>query len=268
MRKIGTAPAISIVTLSYNQGRFLEECIASVLGQDCEGVDYVVVDPGSTDGSREIIDRHSTRIQRILLEPDDGPADGLNKGFACAAADIFGYLNADDRFCPGALSFVVRYFATHPTVDVLCGTIRVIDEGGRASPRRRTADRFDVRRYAAGICTVGQQATFFRREAFFRAGGFNVNNRIAWDGELLVDLALAGARFATTRRVLGDFRIYKDSITGSRGYRERLSAYRRHLTMKLEANQIDLYSPLQAMLLRLAYKADLHRHLDYILARR
>lgn len=260
-------PAISIVTLSYNQGRFLQGCLASVLDQEGARVEYIVVDPGSTDGSRKIIDRHADRIQRILREPDDGPADGLNKGFAGATGGIFGYINADDRLSPGALKFVARYFSDHPEVDVLCGAIRIIDAEGRVSLRRRTADRFDLRRYAAGVCTIGQQATFFRRTAFSRAGGFNRNNRIAWDGELLVDLALSGARFETTSRVLGDFRIYGDSITGSANYRDRLNEYRRQIEEKLEANDIELYSALSAAMLRLAYKADLLRHFRYILAR-
>ncbi|MFN0316757.1 MAG: glycosyltransferase family 2 protein [Burkholderiales bacterium] len=267
MQSSKKAPAISIVTLSYNQGKFLEECITSVLGQDCEGAEYIVVDPGSADDSRDIIGRHASGIAKVLLDPDDGPADGLNKGFGCATAGLFGYLNADDRLCPGALNFVVQYFAAHPRVDVLCGSIRIIGENGKASLRRRTADAFDVRRYVAGICTVGQQATFFRRKAFYRAGGFNTANRIAWDGELLVDLALSQARFATTRRVLGDFRIYNDSITGSASYRQRLDAYQRRLEEKLRARRIDLYSPAQTALLRVAYKADPIRHIGYFLAR-
>ena len=83
----------------------------------------------------------STRASRILFEPDKGPPDGLNKGFAGTSAGILGYLNSDDRFAPGALDYVLRYFERRPEVDVLCGAIRIIDETGRgrgaASGQRR-----------------------------------------------------------------------------------------------------------------------------------
>lgn len=260
-------PRMSIVTISYNKGEFLAECVSSVLEQDCPGIQYIVVDAGSKDGSRQILASYVGSIDRLILEPDRGPADGLNKGFAAAAADIFGYLNADDRFLPGALRFVLDFFDSHPDVDVLTGAIRIIDAGGKPRLRRRTSDAFDVRRYHAGVCTIGQQATFFRRRAFETAGGFNIENRIAWDGELLVDMALTGARFDTTRKVLGDFRIYGGSITGSTDYRHRLSEYQGTLGRKLDRHAIRPFSPLTVQLLRLAYRADPVRHLGYLLAR-
>ena len=129
---------IGIVTISYNQASYLAEAIQSVQVADPERLEYVMVDPGSTDGSREIIERHRRRFSRVILEPDHGPPDGLNKGFAATTADVVGYLNSDDRFTPGALDYVLRYFERRPDVDVLCGAIRIIDEKGEASIRRRT----------------------------------------------------------------------------------------------------------------------------------
>src|SRR5262249_48909180 len=151
--------------------------------------------------------RRARNVDELVFERDRGPADGLNKGFARAGGEILGYINADDRLAPGALEHVRAFFAAHPQVDVLCGAIRLIDQRGGAFLRKRTADPFDIRRYIAGVCMVGQQATFFRRSAFERTTGFNIANRVSWDGELLVDLALAGARFATTPRVLGEWRL-------------------------------------------------------------
>jgi hypothetical protein len=124
-----------------------------------------------------------------------------------------------------------------------------------------------VRRYAIGVCTVGQQATFFRRSIFERAGRFNVANRIAWDGELLVDMALAGGRYQTTRKVLGDFRIYGESITGSATYLERLEAYNVALWNKLACHGVVPYPPLAQDLIRLLYKVNPLRYAGYLLAR-
>lgn len=257
--------SISIVTISYNKGPYLEECIRSVAGQDCPGSEYIVVDAGSTDSSRSILHQNLNRIDCLIEEPDRGPADGLNKGFACAHANILGYLNADDRYLPGTLNYVVDFFAAHPEIDVLTGAIRIIDEDGKASWRKRTADTFNLADYTAGTCVTGQQATFFRKKAFEAAGGFNLENRIAWDGELLVDMALAGQRFDTVNKLLGDFRIYGTSITGSSGYREQLDRYYEYLRAKLSRRGVPLYPPALARLRRLLYKFNPARQLSYLL---
>lgn len=258
---------VSIVTISFNQAPFLDECLRSVWSQDAREVEYIAVDPGSTDASRDILGRHAHRIDKLILEPDRGPADGLNKGFAAATGDIFGYLNADDRYAAGAIGFARDFFEEHPDVDVLCGAIRIIDRQGRASLRARTSDRFDLAHYAAGTCTIGQQATFFRRRAFEKAGGFNAENRINWDGELLVDMALAGARFETTGKILGDFRVYAESITGSKRHIGRLLREHERIAEKIRAQGVPLHSPMRGALRRVFYKANIVRHLGYLLAR-
>lgn len=258
-------PKISVVTISYNQAPYLDECIRSVLDQNYPNVEYIVVDPGSVDGSRDIIHQHASRIQKILLEPDLGPADGLNKGFSHATGDIFYYLNSDDRLALGAFAFAINFFNQHPAVDILCGAIRNIDEHGKASPRKRTSDLFCFADYAQGISTVCQQATFFRRSAFYKAGGFNIANRVSWDGELLVDLALAGCRFDTVPKVLGDFRIYSGSITGSNRFREQQQQEHRRMNDKMTRANVQLYSPLHGKLRRLLYKLNIRRHLGYFL---
>ena len=93
---------ISVVTISYNQAEFLERCIESVLNQNYPNLEYIIVDPGSTDGSRDIIKRYEKVFSHILLDPDNGPADGLNKGFAKATGDILYFINSDDVVLPDA----------------------------------------------------------------------------------------------------------------------------------------------------------------------
>ena len=106
---------------------------------------------------------------------------------------IYGqYDNADDYFEPGAFQRIAGFFHARPEVDVLCGAIRIVDGNGKARLRKLIADRFDLKRFVAGVSVVGQQGTFFRRRAFEHSGGFNLKNRTCWDGELLVDFALKG----------------------------------------------------------------------------
>jgi glycosyltransferase involved in cell wall biosynthesis len=185
----------------------------SVLGQDYDDVEYIVVDPGSTDGSRGIVAQYGDRVVTIF-EADSGPADGLNRGFARATGDVFCYLNSDDTFLPGAFSAVAGFLATHPDTDVVRGHGNVIDENGRAW-RRLYSDSFSLGAVACGACLSVQPSTFLRAESFRRVDGFNVRNRSNWDEELLVDMALAGAKIATVNEFLSCYRVHRDSITGS-----------------------------------------------------
>lgn len=204
---------ISIVTISFNQNMYLGECLASVrTEQKLTEVEHICVDPGSTDGSVETLQRW--RPDKLIIEPDDGPAAGLNKGFSHTKGEVLGFLNADDRLIESSLSYVDNFFATHPEIDVLLGSGFIIDEAGkRVKPVR--ASRFTARDLAFQAVTLLQQGMFFRRGAFERVGGFNELNRTCWDGELALDMCLSGARMANDRTALGEFRVYPESITGS-----------------------------------------------------
>ena len=204
---------VSVVTISFNQARFLRECIDSIVSQTGVDVQFIVVDAGSTDGSREIIDSYGSKLIRIF-ESDSGPADGLNKGFAAAEGDIFCFVNSDDRLEPRALARVADIFAKSE-VDVVSGASRIIDARG-VFKRLVFSDKFHLVAAAYGQCILIQPSTFFSREVFLKSGGFNSTNKGNWDTELFVDMALAGATFKRVRDVLSAYRIYAESITGSR----------------------------------------------------
>ena len=207
-------PKISIVTLSFNQAAFLEEALTSVISQDYDDIEYIVVDPGSDDGSRALIEKYRNRITHCLFEGDDGPADGLNKGFARARGEIFGYLNADDVFLPHTLKHVAEAFAARPKIDIISAHGFLADEKGRVFRRFRSSP-FDAWGYVYGGGVVMQQSTFFRRAAFDSVGGFNPHNHTCWDGELMLDMARAGKRFAVVDAYWSLFRIHEESISGS-----------------------------------------------------
>jgi glycosyltransferase involved in cell wall biosynthesis len=211
---------VSIVTISFNQARFLERAICSVLDQNYPDIEYIVVDPGSTDGSRDIIERYRHRIAKVIFEPDTGPADGLNNGFAAATGTLFGYINADDAYLPGAIAKAVSAFESHPRADVIYAHSYIVDDVGRVVRRSRSI-RFNLRLYAYGAVVVMQQSTFFRRQTFENAGGFNVNNFTSWDGEILVSFALNGSIFELIDDYWSIFSIYPGSITASVKQNER-----------------------------------------------
>jgi glycosyltransferase involved in cell wall biosynthesis len=210
---------VSIVTISFNQAQFLERAIRSVLEQDYPDIEYIVVDPGSTDGSRDIIERYRSRISRVIYEPDRGPADGLNKGFAPATGDIFGFLNSDDVLLRGAVRSAVAFLNAND-VDVVSAHAAVIDAEDRHL-RMAYSEPFSFKMFAYRACVLVQPSTFFRREVFERAQGFNVENKATWDGELWVDMALSGARFALADEVWSGFRLHSQSITSTKKLQQR-----------------------------------------------
>ena len=205
---------ISIITISFNQVRFLDEALRSFVEAGGSDVEHIVVDPGSTDCSREIIRRHMPRVT-ALFEPDNGPADGLNKGFAKATGEVLGFLNSDDVLCPGSLHFVEQFFTKHTDVDATVGSLAMIDANSRRRLRGRVTNGFCARDWAEGTAIVLQQSTFFRRRAWELTSGFNTGNRTCWDAELFVDMSLAGVKFESVRTVLGCFRQHEDAISSS-----------------------------------------------------
>ncbi|MBF0282127.1 MAG: glycosyltransferase [Zetaproteobacteria bacterium] len=210
---------VSIVTISYNQADFLEETIKSVLNQDYDDIEYIIVDPGSTDGSREIIERYRSKIAKIIYEPDEGPADGLNRGFSFASGDIYAYLNSDDILLPGGVSKIAKVFERRQETDVVSGHGNVIDKDGELI-YREFSSLFSLKAFTADCGAVVQQATFFRSNAFRDVGGFNIKNTNCWDGELMVDMGLNGARFAVINSFIGGFRMHENSISGSARLKE------------------------------------------------
>ncbi len=203
---------ISIVTISFNQDKYLSACIESILNQtDCE-LEYIVVDPGSKDGSRAIIDSYGDRIVKVY-EKDDGPADGLNRGFARATGDIYGFINSDDYLLPGALKEITDIYQTEGTNTFVTGGGFSEDETGsrtRIYPNQLSAQgmlhRSDV---------MFQQSTFFPANLYKQVKGFNTANDTCWDYELFLKFLLVGARHHVTKKDLAVFRLYQGSISGS-----------------------------------------------------
>lgn len=247
---------ISIVTISYNQAQFLRQCIDSVLSQEGVDLEYIVVDPGSTDGSRELIESYGEQIVRVF-EPDDGPADGLNKGFAKATGDIFGFLNSDDYFLPGSLVIVDKYFMREG-LDTFVTGIGYIEHENK--PKQRVfPTKLSLYKYLIGASNVFQQGTFFPSYMFYKIGGFNRANKSCWDGELFAEFLYAGYKHCVIPHELAVFRLYSDSITGSGRLKKQYDADNLRIFNAFLGREPNLFDYFMNLVLRLIKKSQQYK---------
>ncbi len=181
-------PLVSIVTPSFNQAPFLEATIRSVLEQDYPRIEYFVMDGGSTDGSREIIERYAPRLAGWVSQKDRGQTDAINQGFARANGQILAWLNSDDTYQPGALRAAVDYLRAHPLTGMVYGDCNFIDAAG-STIGRFPAAQTDYRRLRQGYVHIPQQAAFWRAELWQQVGPLDPSFYFAMDYDLWVRLA-------------------------------------------------------------------------------
>ncbi|GAA4642538.1 hypothetical protein GCM10023115_06300 [Pontixanthobacter gangjinensis] len=211
---------ISVVTNAFNQGEYLAAAAESILSQTGVEVEYLIVNPGSTDTTDLVLEQlakiHSGRFT-VLSEQDDGPADGLNKGFAKASGDWLIYLNADDVFLPDAFAQAAFEMEKYPDAGAIIGNGYITDASGNFI-RRAISTQFSARKFVMGTAFALQQSTFYNAAAFRAVGGFNLANSTSWDAELLVDLDRAGYPLINAAGFWSIFRMQPNSITVSQRF--------------------------------------------------
>jgi glycosyltransferase involved in cell wall biosynthesis len=183
-------PLISVITVAFNDRDNLEQTIQSVLAQDCDDFEYIIVDGNSKDGSVELIERHAHRVARWVSEPDKGIYDAMNKGTHMARGHFVNYLNAGDTYAsPQTLRKVQGELEAHAGIDVLYGRAlnRMEGPGGvhYEKGKQITADTLFT---SIPFC---HQAMFFRRKVFLAQGGYNLQYRVIADYAWTVTYALA-----------------------------------------------------------------------------
>lgn len=203
---------VSIITPSFQQGRYLEETIRSVLEQDYPNIEYIVMDGGSKDETVSILKKYSDRIAFWTSEPDKGQTDAINKGFARAKGQILAWINSDDTYNPGAIRQAVTYLHEHPEVGVVYSDLNFID-GESNIIGKFPAAQTDLARLRTGYVHVPQPATFFRAEYWRQIGPLDDSFFFAMDYDLWVRLAGVTQLKYLPGPVWANFRMHLDAKT-------------------------------------------------------
>ena len=226
-------PSISIVTPCLNAAATIGEALASVRAQGYPGIEHVVVDGGSTDGTVELL-RNAEGV-RFVSEPDRGRAHAVNKGVAMTGGEVIGWLNADDRYEPGTLQAIGEALAAEPGAMWATGYCRIIGADGEEIRAAVTAYKnLLLRRWSYPLYLtqnfVSDPATFVRRAAFERAGPLDERYLISHDYDFWLRVARLGEPMVL-RRTLASFRMTEGtaSMEGfERQFREHAEVARIH----------------------------------------
>ena len=206
-------PLVSVITPSYNQGHFIRATIDSVLGQDYNNIEYIIVDGASTDATRSILEEYGDRL-RWVSEEDRGQTDAINKGIRMSHGDIIAYLNSDDIYLPGTVARIAAEFIRHPDVDFLYGDLYAIDRDGDILSKIKTIP-FDRKILLFDANFISQPASFYRRSLFDKIGYFDDTLHYLMDYEFFLRAAANNIRFKLVKNYLSAIRYHDECKTVS-----------------------------------------------------
>lgn len=235
-------PRITVVTPSFNQGKFIEETIRSVLLQGYPNLEYIVVDGGSTDQSVEVIRKYTPFLDYWGSEPDSGQANAINKGFYRSTGEIMGWLNSDDFLLPRALERIAAGFINHPSDSIVTGFRKVYDQQGRFA--RNFINDLPTNYYIRHYCPICQETTYWRRSLWKKLGPLDEEFHYAMDYEFWLRALDSGYSFRLLPSYLGAFRDHPEgkSSTWQDVYQRDMNAlYARY---NLGASEADILASL------------------------
>ncbi|MEY2820135.1 MAG: hypothetical protein RL275_3598, partial [Chloroflexota bacterium] len=181
---------VSIITPSYNQAKYLEQTIQSVLNQDYPRIEYIVIDGASKDGSVDIIKKYADKLTYWESKKDKGQADAINKGFAHATGEIIAWLNSDDYYLPGAVRAAVKVFEENPDVVLVYGDMLAVDENSTTFNTLTYKQLTLEDLFCFQI--IGQPAVFMRRSALQKTSGLDLTFHFLLDHLLWIKIAKQG----------------------------------------------------------------------------
>lgn len=261
-------PRITVVMPSFNQAAYLEESLCSVLDQHYPNLEFMVLDAGSTDGSRAIIERYDHVLSYWRSERDDGQSAAIDEGIKLSTGELAGWLNSDDVLLPGALRAVGEAYCQHPTGGLFAGNLVFMDFRGMITGFLRMpaqAEWFAWR----GLFAISGPGSFFRTVDYRDTGGVRHDLHYVMDNELYMRMLLGGVQFVYIDRYLAAFRRHTDQKTTA--LRSKAHAEQQHFAAELWAQYGISYRSTKALALYYIWQTVngnyLKKRLHYMIAR-
>jgi glycosyltransferase involved in cell wall biosynthesis len=202
-----TYPKISIVTASYNHGKYIEKTIQSIVHQCYPNLEYIIIDGGSTDNTLDIIRQYEHHISYWVSEKDSGVMEAINKGSKKATGEIMAFINSDDLLHPNALFTVAEIFTAHDNVKWLLGASTVYDEAGRAVFVKQSKGFTKFHYMLHEFEWIQLESTFWRKSLWDEAGGYFVEDlKYAGDFDLWIRFFHL-TKLYITDALIGGFRL-------------------------------------------------------------
>ncbi|BDQ04193.1 MAG: hypothetical protein KatS3mg037_2768 [Ignavibacterium sp.] len=213
---------ISVVTPSFNQGRFIEQTILSVLEQDYSNFEHIIMDGGSEDNTIDILKKY--KHLKWISEKDSGQTSAINKGVALATGEICTWLNSDDYFEKNIFSLIVEFFEQNPSCDLLYGDITYVDQENNLLFRIK-GDEINFNSLLHNPDLIRQPSFFWRRDKFFEFGGLDESLNLVMDLDLFLKFFKYGNTFYINRN-LSFYRTYPSTKTLSKRKDQAVEIYR------------------------------------------
>ncbi len=233
-------PLISIVIPSYNQGRYIEQTICSIINQSYKRVEIIVIDAGSKDETVEVIKKYQEHIAYWVSEPDRGQSHAINKGLAKCTGQIFNWINSDDYLDPGALKVIADFFIANNNAQVVCGFTRCFfDEDNATSHEYRMGIKQTVAETIAKV-EMNQPGSFYLTQIVKDLGGVNESLRYVFDDELWFRFLCKYGKdnILISNAIIAQFRLHGSSKSVGEGF----DLFEKEIT----ALQIDILKSLEA----------------------
>ena len=217
-------PRISIITPSYNQGQFIEETIRSVLLQNYPNLEYIVVDGESNDGTQQIIEKYQPWISKVIIEPDDGPADAIQKGLSLATGEWVNWINSDDILLPNALNLLAYLVSLYPEHNWISGARINLNENGYFTSIQLPW-RQEINCLLFGTAFFPQDATFFK-SSFLHENNIKIDTRLknVFDTALYHE-ALLVEKPLLTSAIFSGMRWHESQLTNDKSQRQKEKIY-------------------------------------------